>query len=106
MALVRKKVKGKEYLYEARYVRENGKLKQKWKLIGKVPNSISNSSGRKSEPLNPLVGGSNPPGPAIFSEILPFSEVVGNSLVTFADIFPNMFAILTPLHHSFCEGGL
>ncbi len=36
MALVRKKVKGKEYLYEVRY--ENGK--HVWKYIGKVTNEL------------------------------------------------------------------
>ncbi len=36
MALVRKKVKGKVYLYEVRY--ENGK--HVWKYIGKVTNEL------------------------------------------------------------------
>ncbi len=38
MALVRKKVKGKVYLYEVRY--ENGK--HVWKYIGKVTNEVTN----------------------------------------------------------------
>ncbi len=54
MALVRKKVKGKVYLYEVRYVREGGKLKQKWKLIGRVTNSISNSLGREPGSAKPV----------------------------------------------------
>ena len=56
MALVRKKIKGKEYLYEVSYVKENGKLKQKWKLVGrsdKVTNNISNfrDVNRPSKPV-------------------------------------------------------
>ncbi len=68
MALIRKKVKGKEYLYEVSYVRENGKLKQKWKLIGRVTNSISNSPGRERGTVDPLVAGSNPAAGTYFSK--------------------------------------
>ncbi len=63
MALVRKKVKGKEYLYEVSYVREGGKLKQKWKLIGKVTNSISNSSPDAESLLSRRLRVQIPPSP-------------------------------------------
>ena len=57
MAIVRKKIKGKEYLYEVRY--ENGK--HKWTYLGKVTNEGKIEKGSKSEQLkkeshrNPLV---------------------------------------------------
>ena len=57
MAIVRKKIKGKEYLYEVRY--ENGK--HKWIYLGKVTNESKIEKGSKSEQLkkeshrNPLV---------------------------------------------------
>jgi len=38
MAIVKKRIRGKEYLYEVRY--ENGK--QKWKYLGRASNSITN----------------------------------------------------------------
>ena len=45
MAIVKKKIKGKEYLYEVRY--ENGK--QKWKYLGRASDSILNGKEASRE---------------------------------------------------------
>ena len=36
MAIITKEVKGHKYLYEVTYHRENGKVKTKWKSLGRI----------------------------------------------------------------------